>query len=109
MVSHLEHGLHDSKNDVLFVGYQAHGTPGRDLLKYGKRPDGYVCFNGHKTPINANIHQLPGYSAHADQTGLLDFVHSMPEKPGAIKLVHGEAEAQNKMKSNLNQSGYHVL
>ena len=44
------------------------------------------------------VHQLTGYSAHADQKGLLEWVASMPEKPGKIKLVHGEIKAQKAMR-----------
>jgi metallo-beta-lactamase family protein len=80
IVNHLKHGLDDPKNDLFFVGYQAKGTPGRAIVE-------------GRTPAKAAIHRLSGYSAHADQQTLCDWVKSMPEPPGEIRLVHGEPEA----------------
>jgi len=97
ILDHLRHGLDDPKNDIFFVGYQARGTLGRDILKYSKRPGGYVILDGEKLDIKSKVHQLTGYSAHADQKGLIEWVGSMPEKPGRIKLVHGESGAQKAL------------
>jgi metallo-beta-lactamase family protein len=58
--------------------------------------------------ILAGIHTLTGYSSHADQNDLLKWVRSMPEKPGKIKLVHGEPEAQRALKNRPHQLGYVV-
>jgi len=109
MVSHLEKSLDDPKNDVLFVGFQAKGTPGRTIVEQSRTQDGFARFNGHKIPINARIHILYGFSAHADQAGLLNFVDSMPEKPGSIKLVHGEPAVQNVLKHILEKKDYPVI
>jgi len=103
ILKHLKAGITDRKNDVFFVGYQAKGTPGRDILKYSKRPGGYVVLDGEKFDINARVHQLTGYSAHADQKGLIEWVASMPEKPGRIKLVHGEAVAREALYRELGK------
>jgi metallo-beta-lactamase family protein len=103
IIEHLKAGLGDEKNDVFFVGYQAKGTPGRDILKYSKRPGGYVMLDGEKFDIKAKVHQLTGYSAHADQRGLIEWVASMPEKPGRIKLVHGEIRAQKALYRELGK------
>lgn len=88
IVDHLQRGLTDPKNDVLFVGYQAQGTPGRKLLE-------------KKTPCRATIHSLTAYSAHADQRMLVDWVRSMPEPPKEIRLVHGEPAAKEGVRSQL--------
>ena len=101
IVDHLKAGITDRKNDIFFVGYQARGTPGRDIMRYSKRPDGYVVLDGEKFDIKARVHALSGYSAHADQKELLAWVASMPEKPGRIKLVHGEARAQKALGEEL--------
>lgn len=97
IIDHLKAGISDRKNDIFFVGYQAKGTPGRDILKYSKRPGGYVVLDGEKFDIKARVHTLSGYSAHADQKGLIEWVASMSEKPGEIKLVHGEPGAQRAL------------
>ncbi len=106
VIDHLFSGLDEPANDIFFVGYQARGTPGRDIMKYSSRQDGYVQLNGHKVPIKAKVHTLSGYSAHADQKGLVDWVDSMPEKPGKIKLVHGDHEARHKLAAVLENKGH---
>jgi len=97
IIDHLKAGIADRKNDIFFVGYQAKGTPGRDILKYSKRPGGYVVLDGERFDIKARVHMLSGYSAHADQKGLIEWVEAMGEKPGEIKLVHGEPAAQRAL------------
>ena len=109
IVDHLVQGLADARNDVFFVGYQAHGTPGYDIVNYGSRPGGYARLHNTKITIRANVEQLTGYSAHADQQGLLEWVKSMPEKPGKIKLVHGDPEAQKGLYDELIKQGQNVL
>lgn len=109
IVAHLREGLADPRNDVFFVGYQAEGTTGRDIIRYSEKPDGYVVLDGRKVPIRAKIHVLSGYSAHADQQDLLHWVESMAEKPGQIKLVHGESAAQQVLGNVLRQRGYGVV
>ena len=103
IIEHLKAGITEHKNDIFFVGYQANGTAGRDILKYSKRPGGYVMLDGEKFDIKAKVHQLTGYSAHADQKGLIEWVASMPEKPGRIKLVHGEIKAQKALYRELGK------
>ena len=106
IIEHLKAGIEDSRNDIFFVGYQAQGTAGRDILKYSKRPGGYVMLDGEKFDIKAKVHQLTGYSAHADQKGLIEWVESMPEKPGRIKLVHGENRAQKALYKAILSFGF---
>ena len=108
IVNHLREGLGNSKNDVLFVGYQAKGTPGRAILKYSKEPNGYVHFRNEKIYIKAKVHQLSGYSAHADQQDLLNWVEAMAEPPKQINLIHGEPDAQQALRELLEQRGYTV-
>ncbi len=109
IVQHLRKGLGNVRNDVFFVGYQAQGTPGRAIVHYSQRPDGYVWLKHEKVPIRANVQVLSGYSAHADQQNLLDWVSAMSQKPRAIKLVHGEPAAQHILGNILTQRGYEVI
>lgn len=97
IVDHLRSGIEDVRNDVLFVGYQARGTLGRDLVQYGRRPGGYVVIDGERHEIHARIHELTGYSAHADQQGLVAWVRGMGEMPQEIRLVHGEEGAKRAL------------
>ncbi|MCJ7601461.1 MAG: MBL fold metallo-hydrolase [Desulfobulbaceae bacterium] len=109
IIDHLHQGLADPRNDVFFVGYQSPGTSGYDIVKYGKQPGGYVFLDNEKVFIRANVEQLTGYSAHADQQGLLEWVESMPEKPGRIKLVHGDPAAQEILCDEFVKRGYNVF
>ena len=76
IVNYLKAMLHDPRHDVLFVGYQAQGTPGRAIQMYGAR-GGYVELDGDRYKIGAKVNIIGGYSAHADQKGLLRFVTGM--------------------------------
>ncbi len=67
-----------------------------------------MALNGKNSRIRAGVHTLSGYSAHADQQGLLDWVARMPEKPGRIHLVHGEPQARKALAARLVESGYSV-
>jgi metallo-beta-lactamase family protein len=81
----------------VFVGYQAAGTPGRDIQKYGPS-GGYVLIDRQKIDIRANIHTLSGYSAHADQGDLVRFVTRMKRPPDIIRIVHGDSTAKLALK-----------
>ena len=85
ILDHLKYGLDDPKNDIFFVGYQAKGTLGRRIID-------------KKTPVKAGVYSLTGYSAHADQRMLVNWVKAMPEPPGEIRLVHGEAKAMQALR-----------
>ena len=108
IIDHLEEGLEERRNDIFFVGYQAEGTLGRDIIRYSRHTDGYVRLAGRKIPIKAKVRTLSGYSAHADQQGLIDWVESMPGKPGAIKLVHGEPQAQKILAEKLRLRDFKI-
>lgn len=107
IVNYLERFLGDATTDVLFVGYQGRGTLGRDIQQYGPR-NGYVFINNTRVTINAKVHTISGYSAHADQNGLIKFVTGMRKKPSHIKIVHGDDDAKaalaNKYKEVLGES-----
>ncbi|PKH05300.1 MBL fold metallo-hydrolase RNA specificity domain-containing protein [Moritella sp. Urea-trap-13] len=102
IVNYLIEFLPDSKADVIFVGYQAQGTPGRDIQKYGPT-GGYVTLNDKRIPINAGIHSISGYSAHADQQDLLNFVKHIKHKPQEIRIVHGDEGAKAVLAEKLGQ------
>ena len=102
IVNYLKALIEDSRTDILFVGYQAQGTPGREIQTWGPR-NGYVELDGKRYDINAGTHTISGYSAHADQQDLVNFVKRMRKKPAEIRIVHGDNEAKQTLKVKLKQ------
>jgi metallo-beta-lactamase family protein len=86
---HLKHNLWDPKNSIVFVGYQAEGTLGRALIDGVKE----VKLFGETVIVAAEIHNLEGFSGHADQNGLLDWLGGFQKIPKQIFLVHGEEQS----------------
>lgn len=99
IVNYLKALLPDARTDVLLAGFEARGTPGR-LLQSGCSS---LWLEGSEVMVQAQIHSLSGYSAHADQQELLAFVRGMASQPRAIRLVHGEPEAQRALAAQLRQ------
>ncbi|MCL1057896.1 MBL fold metallo-hydrolase [Shewanella gelidimarina] len=85
--------LGEPTTDIIFVGYQAQGTTGREIQTFGPR-GGYSTINGKRVAIKAGVHTVSGYSAHADQHNLINFVKGMRIKPTLIRIVHGDSEAK---------------
>ena len=94
---HLKHNLWNPNSTILFVGYQAPGTLGSKLVNGEKK----VKVFGEEISVNARIEYIEGYSGHADQEWLLNFVYSFIKKPKHIFLVHGEEEAQEVLKEKI--------
>ncbi|MFJ3481835.1 MBL fold metallo-hydrolase RNA specificity domain-containing protein [Pseudomonas sp. NPDC090202] len=96
IVDYLKAMLGDERHNVVFVGYQAKGTPGAAIQTHGPK-GGYVELDRERYPVRAGVETIGGYSAHADQGELLAFVTGMQEWPSAIRLVHGEARAKKRL------------
>ena len=97
---HLKHNLWNPNSTILFVGYQAPGTLGNKLVNGEKK----VKIFGEEIMVNARIEYIEGYSGHADQEWLLNFIYSFITKPKHIFLVHGEEEAQVVLKEKIIQT-----
>lgn len=100
IMNYLKAMLGDERHQVLFVGYQGAGTPGRDIQQYGPQ-GGWVDIDGERIVIKAGVTTISGYSAHADQKDLLNFVKRMRRWPRTIHLVHGERAARAALKHEL--------
>ena len=83
---HLKHNLWREESTVLFVGYQAVGTPGRAIVDGA---DSVKLF-GEEIEVRAEICQLPGVSGHADDVGLMAWIKAMEERPKMVFVTHGE-------------------
>ena len=104
VVNYLKHFVGQEETDIVFVGYQAAGTPG----SYLQRGSDWVSLDGRKFEVRAKVHSLSGYSAHADQADLIRFVEEFEERPRQIRLVHGEYQAKKTLAAKLSELGYQV-
>ena len=94
---HLKHNIWNPKSTILFVGYQAPGTLGYSIVNGAKK----VTIFGEEFAVKARIEYIEGYSGHADQEWLMNFVYSFISKPRHIFLVHGEEESQEVLEQKI--------
>ena len=99
ILHHLKHRLGRPENLVLFVGYQAEETLGRELLEGAEE----VRIHGERIPVRAEVATLEGLSAHGDYRDLIRWVQAMPEPPRNIALVHGEPESMRSLAQRLER------
>ncbi len=93
ILHHLKLRLPDPDTTLLFVGYQAEGTLGRDI-EGGAR---FARIHGESVPVRAKIEVIPALSAHADQSELIEWFSKIPEPPARTFLVHGEDPARQAL------------
>ncbi len=112
VTSYLKRFLPDHKSDIIFIGYQASGTLGRKILtckSYDKKGKNNIEIDGKQININAGVHEISGYSAHADQGNLVRWVKGIRKKPERCFLVHGEMESKRVLKKEVNVIGLDVV
>ena len=105
IVHYLKSLIDDFRTDILFTGYQARGSTGGKIQKYGdksKYSNGWVELDGRRYDIRAGVYSISGYSAHADQKDLLAFVRRMRHKPLDMRLVHGDEPAKHTLQEALH-------
>jgi len=90
---HLRHNLWRPECTVLFAGYQAEGTLGWKLL----RGDRFVRIHGEEVAVKAEIKKIEGLSAHADQTGLLEWAGAFEPRPKAFYMTHGDPRSSSTL------------
>ena len=100
---HLKHNLWRKESTILFVGYQAIGTPGRTIVDGAEK----IKIFGEEIAINAEIKQLPGISGHADDVGLMRWASSFTKAPDKVFVTHGEDTVTETFAKRLyNELGY---
>ncbi len=99
ILHHLRFGLGDPRNTVLFVGYQAEGTLGRRLREGAE----VVNLFGEPARRRCEVAALEGFSAHADQAEILDWVGRLEPAPRRIFLVHGDLAAAETLAAKLRE------
>ncbi|MGR5503021.1 MBL fold metallo-hydrolase [Vibrio sp. DNB22_10_4] len=99
IVNYLKALLPDERTDVVFCGYQAGGTLGRDI-QAGRSS---VIIDDERVEINACVHSMSGYSAHADKSDLLAFVVGCESSVKQVHLIHGEANSKRRLTETLRE------
>jgi metallo-beta-lactamase family protein len=95
---HLKHNLWRTESHVVFVGFQAQGTPGRALVDGAQQ----IRLLGSDIAVKARIHTLGGFSAHAGQRQLIDWARGFAARRPRMYLVHGEAEKAEILRDRLH-------
>jgi metallo-beta-lactamase family protein len=94
---HLARHISRPECTVLFVGFQARGTLGREIVSGEKQ----VRIHGEKRAVKARIAQIHGFSAHADRGGLLEWLGTFNPAPQRVFLTHGEPDAANSLAKSI--------
>ncbi|MDH1630658.1 MBL fold metallo-hydrolase [Pseudomonas mosselii] len=104
IVNYLKAMLGDARHEVLFVGYQAKGTPGA-VIQASEGAEGFVQIDldGRMYEIRAKVVTLAGYSGHADQDELVRFALCRERPARQVVLVHGEQGAKQALAKALEQ------
>jgi len=99
ILHHLRHGLRRPENTVLITGYQAQGTLGRQLVEGASS----VKIFGEDIPVNADVRSIGGFSAHADQTAILNWLSRFATAPKKTLIAHGEPDAAKGLKDEIDR------
>jgi len=99
VLHHLKAALPRKRNTVLFVGYQAAGTRGRQLVEGAET----VRIHGQHVPVAARIERLDSMSAHADAGEIMQWLRGFTRAPRMTYLVHGEPPSQDALKARIER------
>jgi metallo-beta-lactamase family protein len=96
---HLKHHLWRKESHIVFIGYQAEGTVGRRIVDGAKT----IRLFGEEVAVRAHIHTLGGFSAHADQKGLLEWLSHFRNPELQVFVNHGEEKTSEKLTEIIHQ------
>lgn len=98
ILHHFKHRLWNARNSVIFVGYQAQGTLGRLMVDGAEE----IRIYREKIKVRANMYMINGFSAHADQSELLNWIGNF-NKLDKVFLIHGERDKQEIFKTAIEE------
>ncbi|MCJ7653856.1 MAG: MBL fold metallo-hydrolase [Dehalococcoidia bacterium] len=102
---HLVTNISRKESTILFVGYQAAGTLGREIVDGAKK----ARILGQHYPVRARVVQINGFSAHADRDGLLKWLLSLRKSPRRLFVTHGESSTSQHFASLVrDKTGWEV-
>jgi len=99
ILHHLKHNIWNEFSSLIFVGYQAKGTLGRKIIDGAK----FIEIYNEKVAVNAKIYTINGFSAHADQSELIEWMKEF-DRLEKIYLIHGEEEKQKIFQETIQKT-----
>jgi metallo-beta-lactamase family protein len=99
VLHHLERALPDARNTVLFCGFQAEGTRGRQLKDGAK----FTRLHGRDIPVAAEIDSIDAMSAHADANEIRRWLGGFTRPPKLTCLVHGDVGPMDALKARIER------
>lgn len=99
VIFHLQRFVSDAKNTILFVGFQAKGTPGHALVNGAKE----IKIHNKVHPVHAEIKKIDSLSAHADYNEILEWLSHFENSPKKVFVTHGELEAAQALKQKIEE------
>lgn len=96
---HLRQNIYRQQSTILFVGYQAHGTLGRQILD--GQPE--VRIHGRQYTVGAEVAQISSFSGHADRSALLRWLSNLKQPPKRVFLTHGEESAATSLATYIQE------
>jgi len=104
ILHHFKHRLWNERNSIIFVGFQAEGTLGRLMLDGAET----IRIYGETIKVNAHIHSINGFSAHADQGDMLKWMAGF-ETLDKVFLIHGEPDKQQIFKQTIEEKLHKIV
>ncbi|MBX9685231.1 MAG: MBL fold metallo-hydrolase [Candidatus Obscuribacterales bacterium] len=104
IMRHLQKRLPGQHNTIVFVGFQAEGTLGRQLLG----PEKTARIAGVEVAVRASVEYLQDYSGHGDYNDIINWLRGFDPKPRKLFLVHGDSESLESLKEKAEALGFHV-
>jgi len=102
---HLVSNISRKESTLLFIGYQAIGTLGRQIVDGAQK----VRILGQEYLVQARVAQLQGFSAHADRDELVHWLSSLKKPPRQLFVVHGEEESSKQFANHLREkTGWNI-
>jgi metallo-beta-lactamase family protein len=99
VLHHVKRLISDSKNTILFVGFQAEGTKGRELVDGAKK----IEIHGNVYSVHAEIKEMDAFSSHADYNEILEWLGYFESQPKKVFITHGELEAALSLKKKIEE------
>ena len=96
---HLAHNIARPESTILFVGYQARGTLGRQILEKAAQ----VRLFGQTVPVRARVAKINGFSAHADRKALARWLDGFKTPPRRLFVTHGDADVARNTAERIRQ------